>query len=89
MKKMLLTTKTRDFRKAHLFSNTCRFIDNDLEFDRNFKNLYSVTTQKRKHFNIVSIIFRTFYYNWTQLYHKRDAFTFSIVCIPHLDCNIP
>ena len=46
-KKWLLGTKKGDVRKLRLFSNTFRFIDdlcviNDhLEFDRNFKNIYS------------------------------------------------
>ena len=53
-----------------------------------------VTIQKRKHFNFWSIIFTPFCYIENkkfknQLYNKRDAFPFSIVCMPYLDNKIP
>ena len=52
--KWLLDTKKRDLHKPLLFSNTFRFIDdlcainNRLEFDRNFKNIYLSEVQLKK-----------------------------------------
>ena len=60
--------QNRDLREAHLFSNTFRFIGNlctiniCLEFDKNFKNIYSSESELKKENNYRNIISRPFYY---------------------------
>ena len=92
----------RDLHKARLFSNTFRFIDGfcaikeHLEFDRNFKNIYSselklkkknISTSKASFLDLSMIIQNKKFK--TQLYKKRYVFPSSIVHMPHLDSNIP
>ena len=103
----LLHTKKRDLHKACLFSNTFCFIgnlctiNNNLEFDRNFKNIYpSELSSKSKTFKLpkhhflylfiiaLSIIIENKKFK-THLCDMRDAFPFSIVYMPHLDYKIP
>ena len=70
-----------------------RFID-DLcarnyhqEFVRNFKNIFPTQLQlKNENISTSEKENKTFK---TQLYDKRDAFFFSIVCMSNLDSNIP
>lgn len=51
-RKWLLDTKTKDLPKVHIFSNTFRFVEdlnstnNHLEFDKNFKSMYTFQLQK-------------------------------------------
>ena len=51
-RKWLLDTKIKDLHIVHIFSNTFRFVEdlsstnNHLEFDRNFKSMYTFQLQK-------------------------------------------
>ena len=98
---MLLDT-TKNLHKARLFSNTFRFLDNlsaindHLEFDRNFKNMYPSELKFKKEntrtseapFLVLLIVIENKKFK-AQLYDKRDAFLFPTVCMPRLDSNIP
>ena len=91
---------TRESRIARLFSNTFHFIDdlcviNDfLELEGNFKNIYPSELQVNKKnistceasFLDLSIIIENKEFT-TQLYDNRNAFPFSIIRMLHLDCN--
>ena len=93
----------KDLRKARLFTNTPSFtvnlwvINNHLEFNRNFKNIYLSELQLKKEEILTSeasgldfyIIVENKKFK-TQPYDKRDVFFFStIVRMPHLDSKIP
>ena len=101
-RKWVLNTKKSNLRKARLFGNTFRFIDdliaiNDVGlFESSFKEIYPVELELKKE-NIgttsatfldldISIIENKFD---VKLYDKRDAFPFSIVRMPFLDSNMP
>ena len=99
---MLFDTKKRDLCKACPFTNTFCFINdlcaiNDhLEFDRNFKNIYpsgiklkkkGISTSQASFLNL-SIMIENKKCK-TKLYDKRDAFPFCVVRMPQLDSNIP
>ena len=100
--KSLLDAKKRDLRQTRLFSNVFHFIDalwsisNLREFDRNFKNIHPSELQLKKEniltseasFLDLSIITENKKFK-TQLCDKRNTFSFSIVCMPHLDRNMP
>ena len=80
-------------------SNIFRFTDDlcvDLEFDRDFKNIYlsqlqlekeNISTSEASHIDL-SIITENKKFK-IQLYDKKDAFPLAIVSMPHLDSNIP
>ena len=90
-----------DTWKIWFFSCTFRFLEhfcaiNDyLEFDRNFKNKYHRELWVKKEntstsvasFSDISLKIEKKKIK-TRLYDKRDAFSPSIVCMPHLDSNI-
>ena len=92
----------RDLRKACFFSNTFHFIENlcaindHLEFDRVFQNIYHSEFQlKKENVSTSKASFSNLFITnenkkfKTQLYGKRDAFSFSVIRMLHLDSNIP
>ena len=91
-----------DLRKACLFSNTFHFIENlcaiidHLEFDRIFQNIYHSEFQlKKENISTSKASFSDLFITnknkkfKTQFYGKIDAFSFSVICMLHLDSNIP
>ena len=100
--KWLLDILKRSFRKACLFRNAFLFIDDCctikdyLKLERNFKNIYPLELQlKKENISASEAVFLDFFMIIekkkikTQLYDKRGAFPFSIVCLPYLYSNNP
>ena len=74
----LLDTKKRDLRKARLFRNTFRLIDNFcvINYHLEFTSIYSSELQlEKKNISTPEVSFL--------------GFSIIIVCMPHLDSNFP
>jgi len=101
-KKWLQATKKRDIRKARRFGSTFRFIDDlcaindNSEFEKNFKDIYPEELDLKKEnannteasFLDISITIDNKRFS-TKLYDKRDSFPFYINRVPFLESNIP
>ena len=101
-RKFLLNLKKTDLRRARRFGNVFRFID-DLcaindggEFEKCYHDIYPPELELKKENDAshsasfldldLSISDRLFD---LKLYDKRDAFPFSIVCMPYISNNMP
>ena len=74
----------------HAFLNDT---NDHIEFGKNFRDIYSWELQLKKESILAfEASFIDLYENKefkAQFYHKKGPFLFSIVCMPHLDNNIP
>ena len=100
--KWLQSLKTDDYQMARRFGNVFRYIDDLLaindngEFERNYKNIYPPELAlKKENVNNDSASFLDFQLSIvnrnisTQLFDKRNSYTFKIVRLPYKSSTLP